>query len=313
MTNIPTDLLRTLVAVVDNRSFTKAANALGVTQPAVSAQIKRLQSLLGDDIFDRTVQGVSLTAHGETVVSYARRLLSINDQIVHLGIGRQPELVIRIGTSSDFVATLLPAILAGFRDRYAAVRFNVSAGFTDPLMRRLRDGEIDLFVGLSNSEPRDAHEAWTAPLVWVRGADTQLKPGEPVPLVSNGEHSVYHRAAVSALRGAGLEWEEVFTGPVMASLSNAVAAGLGVMPISRRRAVDGDMTIGDDLPLPALSDAYGGIFVREGGPREIYEQLADSIADIMSNSSNGSRTRSGVAPAMRGDVAGHLDDKDTAA
>lgn len=54
MTNIPTDLLRTLVAVVDLRSFTKAAAALGVTQPAVSAQIKRLQFLLGGDLFDRS-------------------------------------------------------------------------------------------------------------------------------------------------------------------------------------------------------------------------------------------------------------------
>src|ERR1039458_8263963 len=81
MTNIPTDLLRTLVAVVDLRSFTKAAASLGVTQPAVSAQIKRLQFLLGGDLFDRSVQGVSLTPQGELVVSYARRLLSINDQV----------------------------------------------------------------------------------------------------------------------------------------------------------------------------------------------------------------------------------------
>src|SRR5450830_1432144 len=88
MTNIPTDLLRTLVAVVDLRSFTKAAASLGVTQPAVSAQIKRLQFLLGGDLFDRSIQGISLTPQGEMVVSYARRLLSINDQIVHLGDDR---------------------------------------------------------------------------------------------------------------------------------------------------------------------------------------------------------------------------------
>jgi DNA-binding transcriptional LysR family regulator len=67
MTNIPTDLLRTLVAVVDLRSFTKAAARLGVTQPAVSSQIKRLQCLLGGELLDRSVQGISLTPHGEMV------------------------------------------------------------------------------------------------------------------------------------------------------------------------------------------------------------------------------------------------------
>src|SRR4029450_4290002 len=83
MTNIPTDLLPPLGAVVDLRSFTKAARSLGVTQPAVSAQIKRLQQLLGTDLLDKTAPGVSLTPTGELVVNYARRLLSINDQILH--------------------------------------------------------------------------------------------------------------------------------------------------------------------------------------------------------------------------------------
>ncbi len=105
MTNIPTDLLRTFVAVVDLRSFTKAAAKLGVTQPAVSAQIKRLQTLLGGELFDRSIQGISLTPQGELVVSYARRLLSINDQIVHIGDGGpRPELVIRVGTPSEYIA-----------------------------------------------------------------------------------------------------------------------------------------------------------------------------------------------------------------
>ena len=79
MPNIPTDLLRTLVAVVDLHSFTKAANSLGVTQPAVSAQIKRLQQLIGADLFDRSGQSMMLTSHGERVVARARRLLSLNE------------------------------------------------------------------------------------------------------------------------------------------------------------------------------------------------------------------------------------------
>src|SRR3979409_1776427 len=88
MLNIPTELLRPLVSVVDQRSFTKAAHSLGVTQPAVSAQIKRLQFLLGYEILDKSAPGVSLTPRGEMVVAHARRMLSVNDQIAQLG-GRQ--------------------------------------------------------------------------------------------------------------------------------------------------------------------------------------------------------------------------------
>src|SRR4051812_50203884 len=79
MTNIPTELLRTLVAVVDLRSFTKAAQSLGITQPAVSAQIKRLQGLLGSDLLDKSAPGVSLTSAGGLGGNYARGVLSLNN------------------------------------------------------------------------------------------------------------------------------------------------------------------------------------------------------------------------------------------
>ena len=284
MTNIPTDLLRTFVAVVDLRSFTKAAISLGVTQPAVSAQIKRLQFLIGDDIFDRSTQGVSLTPHGEIVISYARRLLSLNDQIVHLGgAGPRPELVIRVGTPSDFVASILPGVMARFRMAWPDVRFIVRTDHEETLVRALHAGEIDLFVGLSPKEPHDAHYSWPEPMVWVRGPDTQIDPDRPVPLVSYGEPCVHHRVAVMALKAAGREWEVVFTGSSMTSLNGAVSAGLGVLAISRRRALDTGISVWKDPPLPKLPDLYRAIYVREGGSRAAYEQLADEIAMALSS------------------------------
>ncbi|HVZ52726.1 MAG TPA: LysR substrate-binding domain-containing protein [Pseudolabrys sp.] len=282
MINIPTDLLRTLVAVVDLRSFTKAAAMLGVSQPAVSTQIKRLQFLLGSDLFDRSSQGVSLTPHGETVVTHARRLLSINDHIISLRHnGTRPELVIRLGTPSDFVASVLPDALARFRNRWPDVRYTVRTDFYDPLMRQLHGGDLDIMIGLSEAKPHDARHFRSQEVVWVRGAGTRHDPHHPVPLVSYGEPCTYHRLAVKTLRAAGLEWESVFTGPSLNSVSNAVAAGFGVMAITRARAITMGMTIWDDAPLPRLPDLYSGIYVREGGPNVIYEQLADEIAAVV--------------------------------
>jgi DNA-binding transcriptional LysR family regulator len=255
LTNIPTELLRTLIAVVDLRSFTKAAASLGVTQPAVSAQIKRLISLLGEDLFDRRAQGISLTPNGELVVSYARRLLSINDQILHLaGAMPHPKLVVRIGTPSDYTASILPEVLARFRQRRPDVGFIVRTDFYDPLVRELRSGELDLFIGLSISPPPDARHSWTEEVVWVRGQSTVVDPDRPVPLVSYGPSCIYHRLVVTALRSVGLDWEDVFAGPSIASLQGAVAAGLGVMALTRRRAGEIGLTVWDDAPLPRLPD-----------------------------------------------------------
>jgi DNA-binding transcriptional LysR family regulator len=296
MTNIPTDLLRTLVAVVDLRSFTKAAAKLGVTQPAVSAQMKRLQFLLGGDLFDRSVQGISLTPQGELVVSYARRLLSINDQIVHVGdSGPRPELVIRIGTPSDFIASILPDILGRFRERRPDARFIVRADFFEPLMRELRSGEIDLFVGLSITPPSDARHSWAEDIVWVRGHSTRFDPDRPVPLVSYGEPCVYHRHAVAVLKAAGLDWEDVFMGPSMASLKGAVMAGLGVMALTQRRASEVGLVIWDDAPLPKLPDLYSGVYIREGGDRAAFEQLAGEIGAAINESRESARKKLALA------------------
>jgi len=280
MTNIPTDLLRTLVAVVDLRSFTKAANSLGLTQPAVSAQIKRLQFLLGGDVFNRSVTGVELTSHSEMVVGHARRLLSINDQIVHLGgIAPRPELLIRVGTTSD--TTALTSTFARFRERWPHVRFSICRDYCEALARQLRAGELDVVLGLSVTPPPGSFRSWPEEVVWVRGPRVSIEPDRPVPMVSHGEPCVFHRLAASELRSAGLSWDQVFIGPSTASLAGAVRTGLGVMAISRNLAEDFGLTIWEDAPLPKLPDIHRAVFVRDGGTREAYEELASDCADLL--------------------------------
>ncbi|HMJ42510.1 MAG TPA: LysR substrate-binding domain-containing protein [Pseudolabrys sp.] len=289
MINIPTDLLRTLVAVVDLRSFTKAAASLGVTQPAVSAQIKRLQYLLGKDVFDRSAQGISLTPHGEMIVSYARRLLSINDQIMEIGgPSRRADQVIRIGAPGDFVSSILSHTLARFRGQWPGVRFNVRTGSIESLLRDLRQGDVDLVVSLSPTIPVDARHYWEEEVVWVRGESTRVDLSQPIPLVSYGDKSLNRQLSTNALKKAGLDWEEVFVGPSLLSLSGAVASGLGVMALARRRAIqfgllgwNGASLVWDDTPLPELDSIYCGIYVREGPGGDVLDRLADLIAEVL--------------------------------
>ena len=113
------------------------------------------------------------------------------------------------------------------------------------------------------------------------------------------------------MKSAGFDWEDVFTGPSFASLSSAVTAGLGVMAITRRRANEAGMMVWEDAPLPKLPDLYSGIYVREGGARAIYEQLADDIAAafyepaeslpelVLPPPRRGRRTRGLISPAIK--------------
>jgi DNA-binding transcriptional LysR family regulator len=279
MSNIPTDLLRTLVTVVDQRSFTRAARSLGLTQPAVSAHIKRLQTLLRSEIFDRSGPGVSLTAKGEVILDHARHLLSINDLILHVAEPGVSAPMLRIGVPSDFLGCTLPHTLANFRKRWPDLRFVIRPGGLEQHLNDLRNGQLEIAIGLSMKEPAgDPCQRWLDQMVWVRGRSTRLDPAAPVPLVTFSEDCVYYRAAVDALRGSGRESELVFTGPTIVSLAAAINAGLGIMALPRSRVWTPNLTIWDDAPLPKPSDLVWGVYLREGGEREPLDDLADTIA-----------------------------------
>lgn len=282
MINIPTELLRTLVAVVDLRSFTKASQSLGVTQPAVSAQIKRLQVLLDCELFDKSAPGVSLTPSGRLVVNFARRMLSINDQIVEISVPRLAAQAVRIGVSGDFAAPALPPLLAEFKLRYPGLRFSVRNEHFDIMSRELRQGDLDLLVGLSESGViTDARHQWAEPMAWVRNPSLQLDADSPVPLVTFGEICAYHRVALTALSKARRSFEIVFIGTSYASNVAAVRSGLGITVLPRRFVKDAGFEAWDDVPLPPVNDVYCGICLGENGDQPILEEIADAIRDLL--------------------------------
>lgn len=275
MQDIPTDLLRTLVTVVDQKSFTRAGEVLGLTQPAISAQMKRLQAILGNDLFDRSSRTLALTQKGEVIVNYARRLLSINDLILHVADPRPAAQTIRVGVPVDFVGVRLPRTLVEFRKRWPDVRFSVRQGTHEELVRDIRRGALDLAVSFTASGPEsDARYCWSEPIAWVRGRATRLDPRAPVPLVAFCENCTYHRTAERALHEAGRGSELVFTAPTLASLTTAVDAGLGIMALSFNRATMTDLHIWDDAPLPPLPDLSWAIYLREGADTGPFEDLA---------------------------------------
>jgi DNA-binding transcriptional LysR family regulator len=279
MTNIPTELLRTLVAVVDLRSFTKAAQSLGVTQPAVSAQVKRLQGLLGTDLLDKSAPGVTLTSAGELVVNYARRLLSINDQILHLAAPRPAAKTVRIGATGDFTASAISHGLTCVRARRPDLRFEIFNANIDLLLRDLREGEVDLAIWVSPTGPVvDTRHYWTEPLVWVHAPATRIDPQRPIPLVSYGEECLFTRSAMLTLSQAGRESELIFTGSSLLGLAAAVAAGFGVMALPRDRSGIPGVTVWENAPLPQLPEIFCGIYVREGADQDEREKLADMLA-----------------------------------
>jgi DNA-binding transcriptional LysR family regulator len=283
VTNIPTELLRALVAVVDLRSFTKAAQSFGITQPAVSAQIKRLQSLLDTELLDKSAPGVSLTAKGELVVNEARRMLAINDRLVKLTVTEPNSLRLRVGLPGDHVGQLLWRPLDLFRQRWPHVRLHVHAAGTSQLVHELEQGDLDVIAVLSGVKPIDhARFHWLEEMVWVKAPTTRIDPITAIPLVSHGRHCVVHQHVMAALERDGLDHDLVFSGSNFASLTSAVAAGFGIMamPLSVVPGVDGEVVVWDDAPLPRIPPITVSVRIRSDA-EEPLAQLAAAFADAL--------------------------------
>jgi DNA-binding transcriptional LysR family regulator len=277
MTNIPTELLRTLVTVVDVRSFTKAAHCLGMTQPAVSAQIKRLQILLGGELLDKSAPGVALTPKGEAVVRRARQLLSVNDQIVGMATPRSASGV-RIGMAHEAQGAMLASVLGACR-RGSPGALEIRG--SDDLLRDLRQGELDLVIALGESaESTEARQRWTEPLVWVCAAGLAFNRGAPLPLVLGHGAGEITRLATAALDRSGAEWEPACRIPSSLGSAPAVAAGLGIGAMLQR-FVPAELAICEDPRLPPLPELTCGIYLREGAGEPRVEQLADAIAQML--------------------------------
>jgi DNA-binding transcriptional LysR family regulator len=282
MTNIPTELLRTFVAVVDMRSFTRAAQLLGITQPAVSAQVKRLQQLLGGELMDKSAPGVMLTPAGEVVLVHARRMLAINDQILALATpSAATAQTVRIGLPGEFIGEPLWSMLARSRDGHPDMRFHIKSSPSDTLVRDLRQGELDVVVAISVDAPYgDARAHWTEDLVWMRAPATTIDPGIPVPLVGHGDKCLTHRQVTEALDRAGCPYTLSFTENSLTSLISAVGAGLGIMALPRCVSGTAGLVVWDDAPLPRLPSIICNVCVRAGAD-DAAERFAQTLADTL--------------------------------
>src|SRR5262245_62046587 len=205
--NVPTELLRTFVAVYELGSFTKAAQLFDLTQPAVSAHVKKLEVLLGGDLIEKKASGISLTERGEQALKSARRLLAINDELV-ASCGTQHRLQgIRLGIP-NISAEGLRKIIGAFRHQTGRSRVRICCDHSIGLLESVRSGYLDLaFLFADEAEMKDAVTSWPEDLVWVRAPDLVLEPGGVVPLISSPNWLVPDRRSTEALDRAKRPYE----------------------------------------------------------------------------------------------------------
>ena len=181
--NVPIDLLKTLVLVADLGSVTRVARELGISQSAVSAQIRRLEVLVSGTVFVKQGRGVQLSELGQFISSYARRIVAMSDQLQAIvGTGARKTQV-RVGLPSGIGPVVFARVFAALSsklDESPLITCDTSAN----LLRALDSGFIDAaFLVDTTPSPAPVAAEWNEPWHWIKASDFLLSPGAPVPLV----------------------------------------------------------------------------------------------------------------------------------
>ncbi|TIS54378.1 MAG: LysR family transcriptional regulator [Mesorhizobium sp.] len=236
------DVLRSFVTGMELGSFAKAADRLGRSTSAISAQLKKLEEQAATPIFRKSGRGLALTEAGETMLGYARRLIELNDEAASAIHDVELEGWVRLGLQEDFGEAVLPEVLGRFARAHPKVKIEARIARSYELAERITSSSLDIALAWHNGEKlpysqpvADVQMRWIGP---AKPIGTGLRDGEALPLVALEAPCLLRTVATEALDRAGLSWRMAFSSPSLSGIWAAVAAGLG-------------LTIRTDIGLPA--------------------------------------------------------------
>nr|WP_314417292.1 LysR substrate-binding domain-containing protein [uncultured Pseudomonas sp.] len=250
------DVLRTFVTGVEFNSFAKAADRLGRSTSAVSAQLKKLEEQVGTPVLAKSGRGLVLTPTGETLLSHARRLLELNDGIFQTLYESQTAGTIRLGLQEDFGEHFLSDILRRFVQAYPRVNLEVRIARNAELLARVESADLDLALTWDTGHLSPyASRLGEAQMHWIGARDTPLPTDlhrSPLPLILFDSPCVMRSAATQALDAAQIPWRIALTSPSVGGIWAAVAAGLG-LTLRTRIGLPGHLAVVSGLPpVPSL-------------------------------------------------------------
>jgi DNA-binding transcriptional LysR family regulator len=252
------------VAVVEEGQFTRAAARVLVAQPAVSAQIQRLEQELGEQLFLRDQRGVRLTVAGESLLPHARAALAAADRgrdaIASLRGLLHGRLEVAVAGPVDH---RFAAALGDFHRAHPAVEIRVTQQHNEPLLAAVAEGDVDAAIVGIGAQPLPAgirtRVVATEPLVLAVGKDDPLSGRKTItlaqlrdrPMIALVPGSGLRTVLENACRDAGFVPRITAEAGELASLVELAAGGLGVAVLPRSAADRGDVAV-IDITRPRL-------------------------------------------------------------
>ena len=282
--NLDMDVLRTFIAIADTGSFTRAADEVGRTQSAVSMQVKRLEELTGRSLFERDGRLSRLTADGQRMLEYARRIIRLNNEA--LALFRKPEIagLVRFGTPEDYADRFLPEILAGFAQSHPLVQVEVDCAYSSVLAERTRRGELDLSLITHSRDANSDMVIRSEKLVWVTSTRHAVHDRDVLPVALSQSGCPWRPIVLAAVERLGRAYRIAYSTANSGAIGAAVTSGLAIGAMPEICLRPGMRLLTAEEGFPDIGRIEIGLIrspLAEAGP---LEALAQHITDALSRS-----------------------------
>ncbi|MBO6537884.1 MAG: LysR family transcriptional regulator [Rhizobiaceae bacterium] len=278
-THLDSDLLRTFVSVADTRNFTRAAHEVGRTQSAVSMQMKRLEAIVGEPLFERGPRGVALTVRGGELLINARRVVDLIDETAAALQARNLDGRVRIGIPEEYSANVLSRALSAFAKAHRQVEVLVRYGRSSFHMDALERGDIDLAVVFEWEANPQGEVLMKDPTVWATSEVHYVHDERPVPVALYESAGWCSEFATDLLNALGIDYRIAYRSDTASGLRLAVSSGLAIAPLSRSNIPAGcrELTEADGFGLIDSSSVV--LYRRPGATGEATGAMADAIRE----------------------------------
>jgi DNA-binding transcriptional LysR family regulator len=274
--NLDLTALRSFVAVADTGGVTRAAGFLNLTQSAVSMQLKRLEEALGLRLLDRSARQIALTAEGEQLLGYGRKMLAMNDEIWSRLTDTAFEGEITLGVPADIVYPYIPGVLQRFAAEYPRVKVHLISSYTNRLKRQFARGECDLILTTEETSGAGGETLVVKPLVWIGAPAGTAWRARPLRLAF--EYTCIFRAGVqAALDDAGIPWEMAVESETSRTVEASVSADLAVHAAVGGSLPDYLTEIDHGGNLPPLARIHINLYRPATAASPLVDELAEHV------------------------------------
>ena len=225
--NLDTTALRSFVTVADTGGVTKAAGMLNLTQSAVSMQLKRLEESLGVSLLDRSARQISVTAEGEQLLSYARRMLALNDEALQRLTSQDYEGTISLGVPHDIIYPYIPPVLRRFAADFPRMQIKLVSAPTKALREMFGRGEVDAILTTEHQPGPGGESLVTLPLIWVGAMGGTAWKQRPLPVAFCG-NCIFRPGVLKRMDDAAFAWDMVVESQFDGAIEAVVSADLAV-------------------------------------------------------------------------------------